>query len=93
MGLGKNIGAAFYFLSRVKENSRLKVWEEDNSNFLEESIVAIRRIIRAIKENKFWPPNPKAVVWQYAPWDFWFEKNPEEVFAASSFAGSTKTDF
>ncbi|KIE58167.1 helicase I [Methylacidiphilum kamchatkense Kam1] len=93
MGLGKSILAAFYFLSKVEDNSRLWFWPEDKSNFLEESMDAIRRIIRAIKENKFWPPNPKAVVWQYAPWDFWFDRNPTEIFAPSSFSGSTKTDF
>lgn len=80
MGLAKNPQIGFCFLSQKEKGELLKCWPAESSSFLEESLPAIARVIRAIKENKFWPPNPKAESWRYSPWDFWFDRNPAEIF-------------
>ncbi|QSR89127.1 PD-(D/E)XK nuclease family protein [Methylacidiphilum caldifontis] len=77
---GKSLTVAFYFLSHREENDLLKLWPVDKSHFLEESTKSISKVVKAIKENKFWPPNPKADIWRYPSWNFWFDSSPEEIF-------------
>ncbi|TFE67467.1 PD-(D/E)XK nuclease family protein [Methylacidiphilum caldifontis] len=80
VGAGKSLAVAFYFLSHREGNDLLKLWPLDKSHFLEESTQSISKVVKAIKENKFWPPNPKADIWRYPPWNFWFDSGPEEIF-------------
>ncbi|MDD2676420.1 MAG: PD-(D/E)XK nuclease family protein [Methylacidiphilaceae bacterium] len=83
-----DLRVAYVALPKDREKVGVQEWEDWSRELEREAESCAARIVQAIEEGWFWPPE-RSAEWDREPWRFWFDGRPAEIVVPVRTASST----